>query len=339
MLDFAGSMRIGFSTVVSLGGGVDVGFGELLDALVHDAATDGILLYVESVGDARTFVSALRAAARTKPVVVLKAGRSREGVRIDAPEPTIVPDTVFDAALTRAGTVRVRTYSQLFAAARILALGKIPRGERLVIVSNGRGPGTLAADCAADAGVAIAPLASATVSALDALLPPEIPRQNPVDVRGDASPARLAAAVAATLSDPNADAILVLHVPRPINGALEAAHAVAAVARGSDKPVLGAWLGAVNPPDVQVALDAGGIANFLHRKTLSMRFRFSPPIAVTRSGCSRCRRRSLIPSRRISPRRSASASTRSRRGAACWRVPTRRSCWPRSASSPLLSRS
>jgi acetyltransferase len=195
-------------------------------------------------------------------VVVLKAGRSREGVPPDALEPTIVPDTVFDAALTRAGTVRVRTYTQLFAAARILALGRIPRGERLVIVSNGRGPGVLAADCASDAGVALAPLAPATVSALDAVLPPEIARQNPVDVRGDAPPARLAAAVAATLSDPNADAILVLHVPRPIIGALEAAHAVAAVARGSDKPVLGAWLGAVDRPDVQVALDAGGIPNF-----------------------------------------------------------------------------
>src|SRR4029078_10745595 len=106
MLDFAGPMQIGFSTVTSLGGGIDVGFGELLDALVHDSATDGILLYVESVGDARAFVSALRAAARTKPVVVLKAGRSLERLAASsaAMEPVIAPDTVFDAALMRAGT-------------------------------------------------------------------------------------------------------------------------------------------------------------------------------------------------------------------------------------------
>jgi len=271
MLDFAGPMQIGFSTVTSLGGGIDVGFGELLDALVHDPGTDGILLYVESVGDARAFVSALRAAARTKPVVVLKAGRSLEGMpaTVDAMEPVIAPDTVFDAALMRAGTVRVRTYAQLFAAARILAMGKIPRGDRLAIVSNGRGPGILAADCAAAAGVPLVQLGTSTVKALDALLPPEIPRENPVDVRGDAPPDRLAAAVAALLSDPDADAILALHVPRPIIGAVEAAQAVAAVARGSDKPVLGAWLGAVTRPDVHHALEAGGIANF-----------FTPELAV-----------------------------------------------------------
>ena len=261
MLDFAAPMQIGFSTVISLGGGIDIGFGELLDALVQDPVTDGILLYVESVGDARTFLSALRAAARTKPVVVLKAGRSREGGNGNG-ELSVLPDAVFDAAMKRSGTVRVRSYTQLFAAARILAMGKIPRGDRLAIVSNGRGPGLLAADAAAAAGVALARFGPATVQALDALLPPEIARANPVDVRGDAPPARLAAAVAATLSDPDADAVLALHVPRPIIGAIEAARAVAAVARGSGKPVLAAWLGAINRPDVQAALETGGVANF-----------------------------------------------------------------------------
>ena len=264
MLDFAGPMQMGFSSVTSLGGGIDVGFGELLEALVNDPVTDGILLYVESVGEARPFLSALRAAARTKPVVVLKAGRSLEQVadRDALGEPGIAPDAVFDAALKRAGTVRVHGYTQLFAAARILAMGRIPRGDRLAIVSNGRGPAVLAADCAADAGVALARFAPDTVAALDALLPPEIGRANPVDVRGDAQPAKLAAVVATALSDPNADAVVVLHVPRPIVGAIEAAHAVAAVARDSTKPVLGAWLGAVNRPDVHFALEAGGIANF-----------------------------------------------------------------------------
>jgi acetyltransferase len=258
MLDFASSAGIGFSTVTSLGGGVDVGFGELLDALLLDPATDGILLYVESVGDARGFLSALRAAARTKPVVVLKAGRSNE--RADGMAPT--PDAVFDAAMKRSGTVRVQTYTQLFAAARILAMGRIARGDHLAIVTNGHGPGTLAADIAADRGVTLADLAPETEAAFRTMLPFNVPTRNPVNVRGDASPERFAAAVAATLADPNVDAVLALHVPRPVMGATDIARTVAAVARGSPKPVLGAWLGAVDRQEVREALEAGGIANF-----------------------------------------------------------------------------
>jgi len=264
MLDFAAPMHIGFSSVISLGGAVDVSFGELLDALVQDPVTDGILLYVESVGDARRFLSALRAAARIKPVVVLKAGRSLEPTRgpDDDGGITPLPDAVFDAALQRAGTVRVRTYTQLFAAARILAMGKIPRGNRIAIVANGRSPGILAADAAVGTGITLAKLVPETVRALDALLPKEIVRANPVDVRADAPPARLAAAVAATLSDPQVDAVLALHVSRPITPAIDAAHAVAVVARGSVKPVLASWLGALDRQGVHDALAAGGIANF-----------------------------------------------------------------------------
>ncbi len=264
MLDFAAPMHIGFSSVLSLGGALDVSFGELLDALVQDTVTDGILLYVESVGDARAFLSALRAAARIKPVVVLKAGRSLEPMRGQDNDDDIspMPDSVFDAALMRSGTVRVRTYTQLFAAARILAMGKIPGGNRIAIVSNGRGPGILAADSAVANGIALASLDPETVQALDALLPKEIVRANPVDVRADAPPARLAAAVAATLSDPQVDAVLALHVTRPITPAIDAAHAVAAVARGSTKPVLASWLGALDRQHVHDALEAGGIANF-----------------------------------------------------------------------------
>ena len=187
MLDFAGSVGIGFSTVTSLGGAMDVGFGELLDALLLDAATDGILLYVETVGDARAFLSALRAAARIKPVVVLKAGRSTERAMAGAP----TPDAVFEAAMNRAGTVRVNTYTQLFAAARILAMGRIARGDHLAIVTNGHGPGTLAADIAADRGVMLAQLAPATEAALAKVLPFQGTHSNPVNVRGDATPARL----------------------------------------------------------------------------------------------------------------------------------------------------
>ncbi|MEP7183344.1 MAG: GNAT family N-acetyltransferase [Betaproteobacteria bacterium] len=264
MLDFATPLGIGFSTVISIGGAIDVGFGELLDALLLDPGTDGIILYVERIDDARQFISALRAAARTKPVVVLKAGRSLETAVANSvgTDPPPLPDAVFEAALKRAGTVRVRTYTQLFAAARILAMGKIPRGDRLAIVTNGHGPGTMAADSAADCGVPLAQFTPETQRALKAVLPPTVAATNPVNVRGDASPERLASAVATVLADPGVDAVLALHVPRPLTAATDAARAVAAVARGSGKPVLGAWLGAIDRREVRNALESGGTANF-----------------------------------------------------------------------------
>jgi acetyltransferase len=258
MLDFAASAGIGFSTVVALGGGMDVGFGELLDALLLDSDTDGILLYAETVGDARRFLSALRAAARTKPVVVLKAGRSMERAAAGRPS----PDAVFDAAMTRAGTVRVKTYTQLFAAARILAMNRIARGDRLAIVTNGHGPGTLAADIAADRGIVLAEFSPETERALVGVLPPNVACRNPLNVRGDATPKRLAAAVAAVLSDPRVDAVLALHVARPATSATDAARALAAVARRTTKPVLGAWLGSIDRREADAALEAGGVANF-----------------------------------------------------------------------------
>lgn len=261
MLDFATPLGIGFSTVISLGDGIDVGFGELLDLLLVDPATDGIVLHVEDVRDARKFISALRAAARTKPVVVLKAGRSLE------PKSDVSADAVFDAALRRAGTVRVQTYTQLFAAARILSLGRIPQGDRLAIVSNGRGPALLAADAASDHELALAAFTPATAANLRALLQDDAaadasPVANPIDVRGDAPPERLAAAVGFALDDPNVDAVIALHVPRPVTHAMDAAKALAVVGRAHRKPLLASWMGAIDRTDVHAALEAGGVANF-----------------------------------------------------------------------------
>ena len=256
VLDFATPLGIGFSTVISLGGGVDVAFGELLDLVLIDPLTDGILLYVEDVGEARSFVSALRAAARTKPVVVLKSGRSMD------PSAEIAPDVVFDAALRRSGTVRVSTYTQLFAAARILARGRIPQGNRIAIVSNGRGPGILAADAAADRGLRLGTLTRDTVKKLDALLHEDPSRVDLIDVGGGAPPARLADAVKLALDDPNVDAVVALHVPRPGTPPLASAEALATVSKDSGKPVLAAWMGAVDRQEVHAALEAGSVSNF-----------------------------------------------------------------------------
>lgn len=256
MLEFAMPLRMGFSTVISVGGAIDVDFGELLDLLLVDPRTDGILVHVEKIGDARAFLSALRAAARTKPVVVLKAGRS-----LEAPA-EIAHDAVFDAALVRSGTVRVRTYMQLFAAARVLAQGRIPKGERIVIVSNGWGPAVMAADSAFDRHLPLARFTQATAAKLAAVRSGDAPSDNPVDVHGDATPAQFAHAVGLALDDPNVDAVVALHVPRPIAPALDAARALAGAVASHAKPVVAAWLGAIDHPDIDDALDAGGVANF-----------------------------------------------------------------------------
>jgi acetyltransferase len=259
MLDFASPMGIGFSSVLSLGAEVDADAGELLDALITDPATDGILMYLEDIAHARRFLSALRAAARTKPVVVLKAGRSLASA---APDGAPSGDEVFDAALHRAGTVRVQTYTQLFAAARALAMGRIPAGDRIAIVANGRGAALLAADRAIDVGVSLATLAATTLATLEAILPGESTRGNPVDVRGTADAARYAAALEAVLADANVDAVIALQVPRPIDTPVAIAHAASRVAQASRKPVLAAWLGSVDHHDARAALEEGGIANF-----------------------------------------------------------------------------
>lgn len=271
MLDFASPMGIGFSSVLSLGDAVDVDAGELLDALLTDEATEGILMYIEDIAHARGFLSALRAAARTKPVVVLKAGRSLAGAVVDGGPSQ---DEVFDAALHRSGTVRVQTYTQLFAAARALAMGRIPRGERIAIISNGRGGALLAADRALDVGIPLATLTAPTLAALETILPGESVRGNPVDVRGTASAVRYATALQAVLADANVDAVIALQVPRTVDTPVAIAQAAATVAKASRKPVLAAWLGSVDRHDARAALEAGGIANFYTPENVVEAFSF-----------------------------------------------------------------
>ena len=171
-------------------------------------------------------------------------------------------DAVFDAALRRAGSVRVRTYTQLFAAARVLATGRLPQGERLAIVTNGGGPGVVAADSAAENGVQLAKLGAETISLLNARLPPQWSKGNPVDIIGDAPPERFGSATSAALADPGVDALLVMYSPVAVTAPEAAARAVVDATRGSGKPVLAAWLGDINPNDSRRLLEAHGIPNF-----------------------------------------------------------------------------
>jgi len=215
ILDWAAGAKVGFSSVVSLGGAADIDFGEVLDFLAGDAATEAILLYVEGIRDARRFLSALRAAARVKPVIALKVGRYADGSRAASSHTgaLVGSDAVFDAALRRSGAVRVSTYTQLFAAARVLATARFPAGERLAVVTNGGGPGVMAADCAAQNGVPLAVLSAQTLNILDQALPAQWSRGNPIDIIGDAPAARFRVAAAAALADPAVDAVLALYSP------------------------------------------------------------------------------------------------------------------------------
>ena len=171
-------------------------------------------------------------------------------------------DAVFDAALRRSGTVRVKTYTQLFAAARVLATPHFPQGERLAIVTNGGGPGVVAADSAAENGVPLAEISVDTINFLDKKLPAQWSHGNPVDLVGDAPAARFSAAVTALLADPGVDALLAMYSPVAVTAPQDAARAVAEAARGSMKPVLAAWLGDINPNETRAYLDAQGIPNF-----------------------------------------------------------------------------
>src|SRR5437667_1639718 len=261
LLDYGHGVGIGFASVAVLGAASDVDFGEILEFALSDPETDGIVLYVGMLRDARMFLSALRAAARTKPVVVLRSGRTAPQRPAQGRSPPSA-DRVFDAALMRAGVVRVYTYTQLFAAAALLSGSRLPRGNRLAIVSNGRGPGLMAADRAGDAGIAVAKIGDETRRSLARLLPRERVPDNPFDLEGEATPARFAAAVPALLADQEVDALLCLHVGTPTAPPTDTARAVAAAAKDAHKPVLAAWLGSIDRSEPRAALEAGGVINF-----------------------------------------------------------------------------
>lgn len=246
ILDWAGSQDLGFSAIISLGNAADIDFGDLLDFLAQDAETRTILLYVEGIRDARSFMSGLRIAARMKPVVVIKAGRHIEGSRaaITHSGAMIGADDVFDAALQRAGVVRAMTIEQLFAAAQLLATRHRVNGNRLAIITNGGGLGVMATDRAIDLGVVIASLSDDSIRRLNAQLPAHWSCTNPIDLLGDANESRYQIAVNICLQDPGVDGVLVMLSPQAMTDPLACAQAVIDAQNINDKPILACWMGA-----------------------------------------------------------------------------------------------
>jgi len=265
IVDWATHRRIGFSHVVSLGDMGDVDFGDMIDYLAADPRTRAILMYIESVTDARKFMSAARAAARSKPVIAIKAGRSEAAAKAATSHTGALAgsDAVYDAAFRRAGMLRVNDLDELFDAVETLAHGVRVKGPRLAIVSNGGGVGVLATEAVGDEGGEIAELGRDTIAELDGLLPPTWSRANPVDIIGDAPGERYAGALRSVLADPNKDAVLVLNCPTAVADSLDAAEAVVGELTGKRTvPVLTNWLGEGAAAEARALFAKHGIPSF-----------------------------------------------------------------------------
>jgi acetyltransferase len=263
-LDWAHPRGIGFSHVISIGDAADVDVGDLLDHLALDPETDAVLLYIESVSDARKFMSAGKIAARAKPVVVIKAGRSAAGARAAFSHTGALAgaDAVYDAAIRRAGMLRVGELRELFDSVSMLSAGLKVAGDRLAILTNGGGAGVMAADALEARGGRLAELSPTTLAAADKALSGTWSRRNPVDIRGDAQPPAYAAALAALLAEPQADAVLVMNCPVAVASSCEAARAVAEAAarsRRDGKVVFGCWLGEEAAQEGRRILAAAGL--------------------------------------------------------------------------------
>jgi acetyltransferase len=272
VLDWAQSRGVGFSAIASTGDAADLDFGDLLDYLALDPQTTGILLYIEGIKDARHFLSGLRAAARMKPVIVLKSARHAAGSKAAATHTgaLIGNDDAFDAALTRAGVVRVERITQWFSAAQILASGLKLRGDQLLILTNGGGPGVMATDRAADLQVPLADLSPETLAALDQVLPPTWSHGNPMDIIGDATAERYAAALRLALADARVDMVIVMLTPQAMTDPTACANAVIEVVRGQArpaKPVLACWMGEVLVSEARALFDAANIPQFRSPET------------------------------------------------------------------------
>jgi acetyltransferase len=255
VLDWARARGIGFSRFISLGEGADVDFGDVLDYLAMDNATQAILLYMHEVHDVRKFMSAARAASRSKPTVVLKAGRAADahgGVLAGT-------DAAYDAAIRRAGMLRVRTTEDLFGVVETLARARRLDGERLAILTNGGGPGVMATDELLCGGGTLAELSGDTLARLAAILPASWPHANPVDIDGDAPVERYRGALEALLQAPEADAVLLLHAPTASVDSGAIAHALVPVAKGTRKNVIGCWLGGDGVQEARRAWAGGAL--------------------------------------------------------------------------------
>ncbi len=264
ILDWALDQSVGFSHFVSIGSMIDVDFADLIDYLGTDSSTSCILIYMESLNNARKFMSAARAFARTKPIIILKSGRSEEGGQATMSHTGSLAgnDAVYDVAFRRAGIIRVDTIAQLFNCAQSLAMQPRPNGNRLAIVTNAGGPGVLATDYLIHYGGTMAQLSPKSMDALNAILPAHWSRNNPVDVLGDASAETYRQALEICLKDKNVDGVLAILTTQAVTSPTEVAKAVVTVYQKFKKTILASWMGESDVQEGREILEAGNIPNY-----------------------------------------------------------------------------
>lgn len=276
ILDWSLSEHVGFSAFISIGSMVDIGWGDLIDYLGDDRRTRSIILYMESIGDPRSFLSAARQVALRKPIIVIKAGRTEAAAQAAASHTGALTgsDEVLDAAFRRSGVLRVNSIADLFYMAEVLAKQPRPKGPRLTIVTNAGGPGVLAADALMLHGGELAPLSKETFESLNRLLPPHWSHHNPIDILGDADHERYAKAVEIVSRDPNSDGLLVILTPQAMSDPTQTAERLKSFARLEDRPILASWMGGTQVVTGEAILASANIPNFPYPDTAVRVFQY-----------------------------------------------------------------
>ena len=264
ILDWAAEMNVGFSHFVSVGSMMDISFHDLIDYFGMDTYTSSILIYMESLQDARKFMSAARAFSRNKPIIVLKAGKSQEGAQATLSHTGTLAgnDAAFSAAFHRAGIVRVNTVAQLFHCAQAMAMQPRPEGNRLAILTNAGGPGVLATDFLVQQEGQLARLSADTIQKLNKVLPEDWSKSNPIDIMGDATQERYRQALSLTLEDPGVDGVLVIFAPQGVTNAEEIARTVGKISHRSKKPILATWMGEKDVISAREILENEKVPNY-----------------------------------------------------------------------------
>jgi len=274
VLDWSFRENVGFSAFVSLGSMVDVGWSDLIDYLGEDPHTRSIVIYMETIGNARAFLSAAREVALSKPIIVIKAGRTQAAAKAAASHTGSLTgsDEVIQAAFRRCGVLRVESIAELFYMAEVLGKQPRPRGPRLTILTNAGGPGVLATDALIANQGQLAELSAATIEAFNQLLPPHWSHGNPVDILGDATPERYAKALEIAAHDPTSDGLLVVLTPQAMTDPTQTAEQLKAHAQIPDKPLLASWMGGAGVAAGDSILGAAGIPSFPYPDTAARVF-------------------------------------------------------------------
>jgi acetyltransferase len=276
VLDWSLKENVGFSLFASLGSMLDVSWGDLIYHLGDDPGTRSIVIYMETIGDARAFLSAAREVALTKPIIVIKPGRTAQAAKAAASHTGSLTgsDEVLEAAFRRAGVLRVNTIAELFHMAEVLGKQPRPKGPRLTIITNAGGPGVLATDMLVGSGGELTELSPETFKAYNELLPPHWSRNNPVDILGDAAPETYAKAIDIAAKDPNSDGVMVILTPQAMTDPTATAEAIKPFAKLEGKPILASWMGGLETAAGEDILNKADIPTYDYPDTGARAFQY-----------------------------------------------------------------